>query len=78
MNPVLIDENLPQSLAHFFGKDAAHVTTLGPRMSDDALWNFARESAVIVTKDADFFDRHRSRNAAMVSGLCALDPQCPL
>lgn len=58
MKQVFIDENLPQTLARVFGSTAVHVTHLGPRMSDHELWKYGgQHNGIIVTKDADFFDR---------------------
>lgn len=58
MNQIFIDENLPETLAHVFGPKAVHVTAIGSRMSDRELWEYGRgHDGIIVTKDADFFDR---------------------
>lgn len=55
---VLVDENLPRTLAVRLGTNAIHATTLGERMPDSRLWRYAKEhGCVILTKDADFFDR---------------------
>lgn len=54
----LIDENLPEKLILILGSAAVHSTQLGARLSDHDLWLYARErNGVIVTKDADFFER---------------------
>lgn len=58
MTKLLFDENLPASLVRFIGSGSVHVTALGRRMSDAEIWQYAREHEfVILTKDADFFDR---------------------
>ncbi len=58
MNEILIDENLPKTLRTLFGPSAVHVSSLGQRMSDHQLWIRGRANhSVIVTKDADFFER---------------------
>lgn len=54
----LIDENLPATLATSLPVPCMHATDLGGQPTDDALWEYARrEGWVILTKDADFFDR---------------------
>lgn len=58
MRRILIDENLPAGLAEKLGPVCEHVTGLGPQPSDDVIWNHAVENGlVILTKDADFFDK---------------------
>ncbi|MGH7958062.1 MAG: DUF5615 family PIN-like protein [Opitutaceae bacterium] len=58
MNRVLLDENLPHALAQIMGAGVVHVTELGSRMLDQELWKYGRaHDCIIVTKDADFFDR---------------------
>jgi predicted nuclease of predicted toxin-antitoxin system len=53
----LVDENLPASLLQWIRTGAIHVTSLGARLTDRALWEYGRScDATIVTKDADFFD----------------------
>lgn len=55
---LLIDENLPAELAEALGERGLAATELGAQPSDETLWQYARkEGAVILTKDADFFDR---------------------
>lgn len=55
---LLIDENLPLGLAAGCGVEALHATQLGKRPSDSELWVKAAENdCILVTKDADFFDR---------------------
>lgn len=54
----LIDENLPDDLADALGAECGHAIKLGERPTDDALWQYAqREDRVILTKDADFFNK---------------------
>jgi predicted nuclease of predicted toxin-antitoxin system len=55
---LLVDENLPLSLARQLGGQALHATELGDRLTDQQLWSRARVvGGMILTKDADFFDR---------------------
>ena len=55
---MVIDENLPQTLVPKLGLRAVHATELGERLSDQQLWQHARQQgSVLLTKDADFFDR---------------------
>lgn len=55
---LLIDENLPAGLAEALGESALTAIELGDRPTDEALWQYARrEGLVIMTKDADFFDK---------------------
>jgi predicted nuclease of predicted toxin-antitoxin system len=55
---VLVDENLPVELGRSLGLDAVHATELGLRLTDDQIWDEAKHlGCVLVTKDADFFDR---------------------
>ena len=55
---LLIDENLPAHLAEALGEIGLAATELGDQPTDEALWQFARrEGLVILTKDADFFDK---------------------
>jgi predicted nuclease of predicted toxin-antitoxin system len=54
----LIDENLPATLAASLTVPCMHATDLGGQPTDAALWEHAaRDGWVILTKDADFFDR---------------------
>ena len=56
MNDYLIDENLPKDV--WAGISTIHVTDLGDRKTDTDIWNYAKDKGhVIVTKDADFYDR---------------------
>lgn len=55
---LLIDENLPAGLAEALGEHGFAATELGEQPPDEALWQFARrEGSIILTKDADFFDK---------------------
>jgi predicted nuclease of predicted toxin-antitoxin system len=55
---LLIDENLPASLASLLPGPSSHATDLGVQPSDHDLWEHARkEGWVILTRDTDFFDR---------------------
>ncbi len=56
--PVIVDENLPRTLVAKFGAGSLHATDLGERVTDGYLWLHARQHGrIILTKDADFFDR---------------------
>ena len=56
MKGYLIDENLPAVLE--FGPSTVHVATLGQRLTDAEIWNYAKSHGlVIVTKDTDFYER---------------------
>ena len=58
MSGIVIDENLPESLAGVLGRAAIHVSRLGARLTDRALWEYGRiHGSIILTKDSDFFDR---------------------
>lgn len=58
MNHLLIDENLPASLADVLPLDCSHATKLGAQPTDLQLWSHSRERDwTILTRDADFFDR---------------------
>jgi predicted nuclease of predicted toxin-antitoxin system len=55
---LLIDENLPTSLAKQLPGECSHATDIGTQPSDSQLWNIARERDwIILTRDTDFFDR---------------------
>lgn len=55
---LLIDENLPASLAEILPIHCTHATSLGAQPSDRQLWLHARENDwTILTRDTDFFDR---------------------
>ena len=58
MKRILVDENLPADLERIVGPECTHATELGNQPTDDELWTYAAEQKlVILTKDADFFDR---------------------
>lgn len=55
---LLIDENLPVTLADLLPVESFHATAFGTNPSDQELWRAAREhDLVILTRDTDFFDR---------------------
>lgn len=55
---LLIDENLPVTLADLLPVECFHATKFGRNQSDHELWIAAREQdLVILTRDTDFFDR---------------------
>lgn len=55
---LLIDENLPATLADLLPVESYHATRFGRNPSDQELWKAAREQdLVILTRDTDFFDR---------------------
>ncbi len=55
---LLIDENLPVTLANLLPVESFHATAFGTNPSDQELWKAAREQdLVILTRDTDFFDR---------------------
>lgn len=58
MMHLLIDENLPASLADHLPVSCSHATDFGGQPTDQQLWAHAREMQwVILTRDSDFFDR---------------------
>lgn len=58
MTGFLFDENLPAVTGLSTDLPVIHAPSLGPRLSDSALWEHAkRHHLVIVTKDADFSQR---------------------
>lgn len=58
MTHLLIDENLPASLARLLPVTCSHATDLEAQPSDSLLWSHARErNWIVLTRDADFFDR---------------------
>lgn len=58
MNHLLIDENLPASLAATLPVPCSHAADLGKQPTDRQLWQHARErNWNIITRDTDFFDR---------------------
>jgi len=55
---LLIDENLPATLATKLGCPCLHATDLGEQPTDKQLWDHGRrEGWTLLTKDADFFER---------------------
>ena len=58
MTHLLIDENLPASLAQLLPVKCSHATDIGAQPTDTQLWVLARENDwTILTRDTDFFDR---------------------
>ena len=54
---LLVDENLPSTITGICCL-SIHALELGRRLTDDELWQKAKEKGwTILTKDADFFDR---------------------
>ncbi len=54
----LVDVNLPKNFSFFKSDEFIHVFDINPRMSDKAIWEYAREkNLTILTKDADFYHR---------------------
>jgi len=55
---LLIDENLPATLATKLACPCMHATDLGEQPTDKQLWDHAgREGWTLLTKDSDFFER---------------------
>jgi predicted nuclease of predicted toxin-antitoxin system len=55
---LLIDENLPASLASILPVDCSHASELCEQATDRQIWDHARaRDSVILTRDTDFFDR---------------------
>jgi predicted nuclease of predicted toxin-antitoxin system len=55
---VLIDENLPATLATALPIECVHATDFGRNPTDHELWIIARDqNFVVLTRDTDFFDR---------------------
>lgn len=55
---LLIDENLPASLATTLPVSCSHATDLGTQPTDTQLWKHARaKNWIILTRDTDFFNR---------------------
>lgn len=58
MRGFLFDENLPRRLTFTPSLPITFSASVGQRLSDNALWDHARDHAlVIVSKDADFSGR---------------------
>ena len=54
----LVDVNLPKHFSFFNSSEFIHVVDINPRMTDKAIWEYAREKGLIIlTKDADFYHR---------------------
>ena len=64
---LLFDENLSPALVDALSDvypEASHVIAIGMRPTDEAIWSYAATNGyVIVSKDADFYDRSVSRGA---------------
>lgn len=55
---LLIDENLPASLATTLPVICSHATDLGAQPTDHQIWQHAREQDwIVLTRDTDFFNR---------------------
>jgi predicted nuclease of predicted toxin-antitoxin system len=55
---ILIDENLPATLAAKLDCLCMHATDLGEQSTDKQLWDHARrENWTLLTKDSDFFEQ---------------------
>jgi predicted nuclease of predicted toxin-antitoxin system len=58
MSKYLIDVNLPYRFKLWHTEDFVYVKDIDERMSDSAIWRYAREqNLTIVTKDSDFANR---------------------
>jgi len=58
MPKYLIDVNLPYYFKLWHTEDFVYVKDIDERMSDSAIWKYAREhNLTIVTKDSDFSNR---------------------
>jgi predicted nuclease of predicted toxin-antitoxin system len=58
MAKYLVDVNLPYRFKLWNGPDFIYVKDIDERMSDTAIWKYARENElIIVTKDSDFSNR---------------------
>lgn len=52
----LIDVNLPKHFSFFNSDEFIHLADIDPQMSDNEIWNFAKENnLIILTKDSDFY-----------------------
>lgn len=55
---IIIDENLPATLATKLGCPCMHATELGAQPIDRQLWDYGRrEGWTLLTKDANFFEQ---------------------
>lgn len=58
MSKLLIDENLPATLAAKLPVRCMHACDLGSQPADMDLWNHARsDDWIVLTKDTDFFEQ---------------------
>jgi predicted nuclease of predicted toxin-antitoxin system len=54
----LVDANLPRYFKYFDSQHFEFVSDIDPRMSDQRIWDYAREQGLIIlTKDSDFYTR---------------------
>jgi len=54
----LVDVNLPKRFNFFNNEKFVHVVDINPRMTDDDIWEYAlKNKKVILTKDADFYNK---------------------
>lgn len=61
----LVDVNLPKRFSFFNSPLFTHIVDIDPFMTDEQIWKYAIENnKVILTKDADFYDRFMSSEAA--------------
>jgi predicted nuclease of predicted toxin-antitoxin system len=57
----LVDVNLPKRFSFFNSPLFTHIVDIDPFMTDQQVWNYAIENdKVILTKDADFYDKFMS------------------
>jgi len=64
----LVDVNLPKMFSFFNYSNFAHIVDINPMMTDDEVWNYAlKNNQVILTKDADFYDKYMNYFVADVS-----------
>ena len=57
----LVDVNLPRKFAFFNSPLFMHVVDIDPMMTDNEIWEYAiKNEKVILTKDANFYDRYIS------------------
>ena len=64
----LVDVNLPKMFSFFNYSNFAHIVDINPMMTDDEVWNYAlKNNQVILTKDADFYDKYMNYFVAVVS-----------
>ena len=54
----LVDVNLPKKFSFFKCANFVHVVDINPRFTDEEIWDYAlSEDKVILTKDADFYEK---------------------